>query len=538
MLWFANLSIRFKILSIVAVGIIGLTAYLILNSVVNQHNRERLSAIRDVYFPTLEKADEDIMLFGRIEETLQNAVASAEEDLVDEAREMAAGIESNLKRIADEGRFTDQARSMQQGFERYFEDVSAFAMGMIEGEIDMADAGPRIARLGEERKRIEALLKAFRARVYDRFTSTFTQVVDDSQTALYTAIVATILLAILLGVVGLHTSRLITGNIQSVSRSLHEMAAGGGDLRRRLESSQRDEVGGLVDGFNAFLDKLQALIAEVAGNVATLREAANGMSEMTEQTLERAARQQADVRQVASAMEQMSASERLVMDHIDEVVNYADQANHEAGESRQIVIEAADSTDALASDVERASQVIEHLVENSEQINTVVEVIQTIAEQTNLLALNAAIEAARAGEHGRGFAVVADEVRSLAQRTQESTGEIHSIIDRVQSAAREADALMKQGRDRARGTVEKSTSTRASLENIADMVARINEMNGRIADAVGQQSKAVETANDRVEAIHLAATEATASGQGLAANSDQVARLTDELDHLVKQFKI
>ncbi len=129
-------------------------------------------------------------------------------------------------------------------------------------------------------------------------------------------------------------------------------------------------------------------------------------------------------------------------------------------------------------------------------------------------------------------------MRSLAQRTQESTGEIHAIIDRVQSAAREADGLMKQGRTRAHSTAEKSETTRASLETIADMISRINTMNGQIAEAVNQQSQAVEIANSSVEEIHHAAREATERGDGLAANSEQVARLTDELDRLVRQFKV
>ncbi len=216
----------------------------------------------------------------------------------------------------------------------------------------------------------------------------------------------------------------------------------------------------------------------------------------------------------------------------------AQEADGEAGNGKQVVSASIDAINALAGEVEKAAEVIDKLETDSENISKVLDVIKGIAEQTNLLALNAAIEAARAGEQGRGFAVVADEVRTLASRTQQSTEEIHEIIERLQADAESAVQVMNTGRGQAQSSVEQAAHAGESLERIAKAVTTISDMNAQIASAAEEQTAVAEEINRNIVGITQAGQESAQGAQQTATSSEELAKLAARLQGLVSQFRV
>ncbi|WP_371911821.1 methyl-accepting chemotaxis protein [Pseudomonas sp. ok272] len=261
------------------------------------------------------------------------------------------------------------------------------------------------------------------------------------------------------------------------------------------------------------------------------------MSAITDELKRELANQRSEIEQVATAMNEMTATVQEVARHASQAAHSADSTDQQAVQGQQVVGRAVNAIDAVAIDIEHAVQVIARLQDDSKSISGVLEVIRGVAEQTNLLALNAAIEAARAGEQGRGFAVVADEVRTLASRTQQSTGEIQAVIEQLQSAAREAAAVMQQSQARARDSVEQAQLASGALEQITLSVTRINDMNAQIASAAEEQSSVSDEINQNVVNINDVADRVTDSAGQTAQASSQLARLAVDLQALVGQFR-
>lgn len=337
---------------------------------------------------------------------------------------------------------------------------------------------------------------------------------------------------------GLLLAGLITRPMRAAVTAMEDISEGEGDLTRRLEVQGKDEMAQLASAFNKFADKIQETIKQVSGATTQLASAAEEMSIITNETSDGVNRQRNETEQVATAMNEMTATVQEVVNNADSAAEAAGNADNQAVEGRSVVNNTIDSIDRLASEVEKAANVINNLEKDSEQIGTVLEVIQGIAEQTNLLALNAAIEAARAGEQGRGFAVVADEVRNLASRTQESTEEIKQMIDKLQAGARDAVRVMEEGRSQAGSSVEQAGQAGQSLQSITEAVNRITSMNQQIAEAARQQGQVAEEINQSIINITHVADSSSNSTEQLATASHDLARLSSELQTLVGRFKV
>ncbi len=330
----------------------------------------------------------------------------------------------------------------------------------------------------------------------------------------------------------------ILGPIKETNTFLEAVAKGEGDLTIRVEVHTNDEIGELGRNVNTFIEKLHSIIGQITDATSQLAAASEELAAIMKQTTASILTQQKETTMVASAMTQMSATVQEVAQNADGAASAAEQADNEAMTGRKVVNETAETITELAQDIEKSSHVIEKLRGDSENIGAVLDVIKSIAEQTNLLALNAAIEAARAGEQGRGFAVVADEVRSLAQRTQESTTEIESLIDDLQGGAENAVTVMGNSRDLANTTVEKALLADKSLGSITGAVGSINQMNTQIATASEEQTAVSEEIQRNVINIQRIADETSLGAEQTTNASVELATLSAQLSALVGQFKL
>ena len=324
--------------------------------------------------------------------------------------------------------------------------------------------------------------------------------------------------------------------LDSAVENLESIASG--DLSIDVQVTSKDEIGKLQKAMSDTAKQLRDMINQITMITSTLSDSSTLMSDNTSKTNESIARQQSGLEQVATAMNEMTATVQEVSRNATQAAEAATNADNESQTGNSVVRTTVDSINNLAVDLENATTVINTLKNDTESISAVIDVIKGIAEQTNLLALNAAIEAARAGEQGRGFAVVADEVRTLASRTQQSTEEINNMIVRLQNGANSAVQVMETSYNRAQNTVEQAAKAGSSLDVITNAVATISEMNIQIANAAKEQSSVAEEINKNIIEINEIAEESTAASQHVAQTSSELRGLSNQLIDLVGLFKV
>ena len=310
-----------------------------------------------------------------------------------------------------------------------------------------------------------------------------------------------------------------------------------GDIREdSLDSNRSDEIGQLIRDIQSMKASLQNAIGRVGSATATLNQSVTTIAAVTRETENNMSRQQGEVQQIATAMNEMAATSVEVARNASSASRSVESANEAAFTGKQVVTQTIKRITELADNVEEAAQVLSTLEQNSDDIGSILGVIRGIADQTNLLALNAAIEAARAGEQGRGFAVVADEVRTLASRTQQSTQEINSLIETLQGSSRSAVNVMERGQQQARDAVEQIREAGARLEVITSSVAEIMDMNTQIASASEEQSAVSEEINRNVNNVNDASHKTVESTRRMVQDISKLQHQADELQNVVNQF--
>jgi methyl-accepting chemotaxis protein len=330
----------------------------------------------------------------------------------------------------------------------------------------------------------------------------------------------------------------VTRPILGVAAMLKNIASGEGDLTRRLEYAKKDELGELASWFNRFLDKLQPIIADVKNSVQDARSTADQSALIASQTSDGMQQQFREVDQVATAFQEMSATAQDVAHNAAQAAEAARTADQASRDGMAVIGKTTSTIELLAKEMNVAMQEVEGLANSSEKIGSVLEVIRSIAEQTNLLALNAAIEAARAGEAGRGFAVVADEVRNLAKRTQDSVEEIRVVIEGLQSGTKEVVSTMHSSHRRAQDSVDQVEQAVAVLQRISQAVSVITDMNLQIASAAEEQSSVAEEINRNVASIRDVTESISAQADESAKISQGLNTLANHQQSLMDQFRV
>jgi methyl-accepting chemotaxis protein len=525
----SNISIKVKIIALAGAAIIGFMISMAVNTSINSQNSERIQKVRDVYFPVVQKADANLVKLHQIKELLSTAVSTGEVELIQNATVLEQEVISDIDTIIE--LWTDRSqenKNLREQFKKYYSLANEVSSGMLHGTLDMSKMTRKIDNMNSSLAVVKTSMEKSSLDALNEFNQTVDVSISDAQKALN--------LGMLL--LGWSIVSSIGTALGSLLISLKDIASGDGDLTKRIEKTSNDELGDVVDWFNQFVDKLHSSITDVVKSIGPLTSLSSDLGSLTSETLAISAKQNEATEQVSLVVEEMVTSVKAVSNNASSASEAANQADKAAKNGRDIVIKTVASINGLAEEVERAGEVIRKLEADTGNVGTILDVIKGIAEQTNLLALNAAIEAARAGEQGRGFAVVADEVRTLASRTQDSTQEIQRVIEELQAAARSAVEVMGQSKQRAQASVEHAAQTGESLAAITERVSAITEMNMQIASAAIEQERAAYSIKENVLGIKETSETAMHSIQKVEQASSSLVDISGNLQRVTGDFKV
>jgi methyl-accepting chemotaxis protein len=504
MKFFKELPIFHKILAILAIAILSFVINLLINITAISKNQILLQKIQNTTIHLVNLTSENVSTWQRVDELYNQSVSFGDEELVDQASELVTVLTGNLTRIDSlEPLFSDTSTLVSLSNE-YNDIARKISVGFIKEEIDfqLASTKTSIDNKADIYQKVTDSLAQEKEKAAKVFNTLVEETVANSSDSRDLSILVGILLLVMMSLLSIIIARSISHSVLNIDASLKELAEGDGDLTNQIEVVSHDELGNVVKHFNAFTQLLRGIVSDVIDVVPPLTKSAEQLAEKV-RDVDANVQSQAEVAEITKqSMVEMQFSVADIAKSAAEAANAAGSGEAEVNRGMENVQRSLLISGQLVHEIGNAADVVDRLAKDSQNMNKILDVINGIAEQTNLLALNAAIEAARAGEQGRGFAVVADEVRSLASRTALSTTEIRGLLDKLISAADQSVSTMGLAREKANTNEEISLAVDKSLTNIKEQIGHISSMNSQIATATEEQSCVAETVVNNIEQMY------------------------------------
>lgn len=537
---FKNLSVFIKINVITVIAMFALIVVLILNALAINENNKSLDELKDKRYLIAQYSTANSFIINRIDELYTQSVSFGDEDLITAAGEQYNILINNIEKIEalDNASNSRLLETFKADLNSYNQTAVEIVKGFINESLDFS--------IIQEKSKIKADLYEGINKALDEYKKNsdelYSKMANDAKTRSQNAINQSLIISITLTVLIILLGYVIGANIRKAASdaaaTLGELANGDGDLKSRLNVESEDEIGQLAKNFNKFMEVLRGAISDVMSVVQPLLDNSTRLIQRMETAESAMHKQSEDSELVSQSMQEMHHSVNEISNSAALASQATSDAEIEAKQSLEILSKSMAASQALNIEIKGASSVIHKLAEDTQNVNTILDVITAIAAQTNLLALNAAIEAARAGEHGRGFAVVADEVRGLASRTSKSTTEIRELLTALTEAATASVDSMESASAQAERNEEYAAQTGESVQKIAEHINTINGMNTQVATATEEQTAVATTVIENVNDMNTSISSTLEALGGIRDVSSNLHTLSDDLLEAASKFKL